>query len=59
MFPVPFSDLVMYSSSIMGSFIGYLVEVCTIMWADPLMLLALGICLVLGVVNIIKGLLWA
>jgi CBS-domain-containing membrane protein len=59
MFPVPFSDLVMYSGIIMGRFIGYFVEVCTLMWADPLMLLALGICLVIGVVNIIKGLLWA
>lgn len=59
MFPVSFSDLVLCSSSIMGSFIGYFVEVCAIMWADPLMLLALGICLVIGVVNIIKGLLWA
>ena len=59
MFPVPFSDLVMYSSIIMGSFLEYFIEVCTIMWTDPLMLLALGICLVIGVVNIIKGLLWA
>jgi len=59
MFPVPFSDLVMYSSIIMGSILEYIIEVCTIMWADPLMLLALGICLVVGMVNLIKGLLWA
>lgn len=59
MFPVPFSDLVMMCSSIMGRFIGYFVEVCTLMWTDPLMLLAIGVCLVVGVVNIIKGLLWA
>lgn len=59
MFPVPFSDLVLYSNMIMGSFIAYIIEVCTLMWTDPLMLLALGICLVVGVVNIIKGLLWA
>ena len=58
MFPVPFSDLVMNSSIIMGSFLEYFVEVCTLMWTDPLMLLALGICLVVGVVNLIKGLLW-
>ena len=59
MFPVPFSDLVMYSSIIMGSFLEFIIEVCTIMWTDPLMLLALGICIVVGIVNIIKGLLWA
>lgn len=59
MFPVPFSDLLLYSNMIMGSFIEYIIEVCTIMWTDPLMLLALGICLVVGVVNLIKGLLWA
>lgn len=59
MFPVPFSDLVMYSGTIMGSFLEYFIGVCTVMWTDPLMLLALGICLVIGVVNIIKGLLWA
>lgn len=59
MFPVPFSDLLMYASMIMGSFIEYIIEVCTLMWADPLILLALGICLVVGIVNIIKGLLWA
>lgn len=59
MFPPSFSDLVMYSSIIMGSILEFIVEVCTIMWTDPLMLLALGICLVVGIVNIIKGLLWA
>lgn len=59
MFPVPFSDLVMYASIIMGSFLEFIIEVCAIMWTDPLMLLALGICLVVGVVNLIKGLLWA
>ena len=59
MFPVPFPDLVMYSSIIMGSFLEYFIEVCTIMWTDPLILLALGICLVVGIINIIKGLLWA
>lgn len=59
MFPVPFSDLVMYSNMIMGSFISYIIEVCSLMWTDPLMLLALGICLVVGVFNLIKGLLWA
>ena len=59
MFPVPFTDLVMYSSIIMGSFLEYFIEVCTIMWTDPLILLALGICLVVGVFNLIKGLLWA
>ena len=59
MFPVPFTDLVMYSSIIMGSFLEYFIEVCTIMWTDPLILLALGICLVVGIINIIKGLLWA
>jgi hypothetical protein len=59
MLPMPFSDLVMYSSIIMGSFLEFIIEVCTIMWTDSLMLLALGICLVVGVVNLIKGLLWA
>ncbi|HHU17222.1 MAG TPA: hypothetical protein GXZ70_03220 [Clostridiales bacterium] len=59
MFPEPFADLVMYASIIMGSFLEFIIEVCTIMWTDPLMLLALGICLVMGVVNLIKGLLWA
>ena len=59
MFPVPFSDLVMYSSIIMGSFLEYFIEVCTLMWTDPLMLLALGICLVVGIIRIIQGLLWA
>lgn len=59
MFPPAFSDLVMFSSIIMGSFLEFIIEVCTIMWTDPLMLLALGICLVVGMVNIIKGLLWA
>lgn len=59
MFPPSFSDLLMYASMIMGSFIEYIIEVCALMWADPLILLALGICLVVGIVNIIKGLLWA
>lgn len=59
MFPPAFSDLVMFSSIIMGSILEYIIEVCTMMWADPLMLLALGICLVVGVFNLIKGLLWA
>lgn len=59
MISVPFSDLVMYSGIIMGSILEYIIEVCYMMWEDPLMLLALGICLVVGIVNIIKGLLWA
>lgn len=59
MFPVSFSDLVLYSSMIMGSFINYFIQVCTLMWTDPLILLALGICLVVGLVNVIQGLLWA
>lgn len=59
MFPVPFKDLVMCSSMIMGQFIEYFISVCTLLWTDPLMLLALGICLVVGIVNLIKGLLWA
>ena len=59
MFPVPFTELVMYASMIMGQFINYFIEVCTLMWTDPLMLLALGICLVVGMVRLIQGLLWA
>jgi len=59
MFPVSFSDLVMNSSMIMGQFLKYFMLVCTLLWTDSLMLLALGICLVVGVVNLIKGLLWA
>ena len=59
MFPVTFSDLVMHTSMIMGSFINYFIEVCTLIWTDPLMLLALGICLVVGVIRLIQGLLWA
>jgi cytochrome c-type biogenesis protein CcmH/NrfF len=59
MFPVPFSELVMYASMIMGQFINYFIEVCVLMWADPLMLLALGICIVVGMVRLIQGLLWA
>ena len=59
MLPVPFTDLVMYASIIMGSFLEFIIEVCTIIWTDPLMLLALGICLVVGVIRLIQGLLWA
>lgn len=59
MIPSAFSELVMYGSIIMGHFIEYFIDVCVLMWGDPLMLLSLGICLVVGLVNIIKGLLWA
>lgn len=58
MFPPSFSELVMYSSIIMGHFIEYFIDVCNALWGDPLMLLSLGICLVVGIITIIKGLLW-
>ncbi len=57
MFGPSFSELVMHSSIIMGHFLEYFIDVCTALWSDPLMLLSLGICLVVGMITIIKGLL--